>query len=282
VASGADSLVVNGNNNQCTSLYSTVVNGAVNVATGNYSFVGNGASNTVQSPNSAIICGTLNTISSGIADSIILAGNNNFISSAGTYSVILGGQYNNIQHTGCVAYNSQLNGCNSSANNQILFNVDSAGYTPPASAGFFFNGAVMYCNSGVLLPTSGGIASTLDYYESGTHTTSWSGAIPSTSGTISFTRTGNSVTLRIPQFSAVATSTSTISNTVVLPARLRPTVSIAFTIQVRNGANPSLGHCIINNAGTLTLWAGLSGSDNFVNGNTAGLFNSFAITYILV
>lgn len=281
-ASATDSFVGGGNGNASTSLNAVIVGGTANTSGANYSFVGNGAGNSASSLHSAILSGASNSIGAGVPCAIILGGNNNSISAGGVYSIVLGGQYNNIQHAGCVAYSTNLSGCNSSANDQVILNLDGTSYTPPASAGFFFNGAVMYCNSGVLLPTSGGTASTLDYYESGTHSTSWSGAIPSTSGNISFTRIGNSVTLRIPQFSAVATSTSTISNTVVLPARLRPTVSIAFTIQVRNGANPSLGHCIINNAGTLTMWAGLSGSDNFVNGNTAGLFNSFAITYILV
>jgi hypothetical protein len=162
----------------------------------------------------------------------------------------------------------------------MIINLSTGGYTPPATPGFHFIGGNITTN-GLLLPSSGGTATALTHYETGTLTTDWSGAIPATGGNISFTRIGNIVVLRVPVFAATATSSGTISNGNALFSRLRPTTSTAFIYQARNGASPIVAHGIVDSSGFITLYAGMSGSNTFTNGNFCGLFNSFTITYTL-
>lgn len=135
--------------------------------------------------------------------------------------------------------------------------------------------------SGIQLPNSdGGTRASLNHYEVDVHSTNWSGAIPTTAGDILYTRIGNTVLLRMPVFSATATSTTFIASVTALPARIRPLSNTAVVYQARNGS-PVVGHLIVGVDGIITMYAGMTGSSNFASGSVVGLYNSFTISYTL-
>lgn len=89
----------------------------------------------------------------------------------------------------------------------------------------------MTLTSGLFLPTSGGTASRLDYYE--TISTNHAFGFTTNSGTnqtvsVKFTRIGNKITIQIPQFlvNCGNQSRSSIPNLVAIATRFRPTSRI--------------------------------------------------------
>lgn len=127
--------------------------------------------------------------------------------------------------------------------------------------------------TGVQLPTSGGTATTLDYYETddaetSTFTPNGTGsnqgtATPPTgganSGTITFglTRVGRVVTLRIPTVTATAgTTTTNMKSNTALPSRFRPSSNMQFNCTVEQAdtdlATP--GKISISNAGVISIF----------------------------
>jgi microcystin-dependent protein len=107
-------------------------------------------------------------------------------------------------------------------------------YIPPASAsvdGIVDRSAQTFAgvktfNAGISLPTSGGTASNLDYYETGTFPANFNVGLSTNSNviTVSFVRVGKAVTLYIPQLITTATATVATSSTATgtIPTRLLP------------------------------------------------------------
>jgi len=84
--------------------------------------------------------------------------------------------------------------------------------------------------TGLLLPTSGGTPTLLDYYEEYIHTTTWSGPITTTGNTtVRIVRIGKNVTIQLPQFTGTGNNTNTklLMNTNI-PTQFRPSSDIAW------------------------------------------------------
>lgn len=296
-ASGLTSVVVGGSFNTASNSNAVVGGGTTNVASGASSVVAGGASNSATATVSTVsggnlnqagaigcgICGgDTNTIVSGAVFSTITGGIQNTINASGQRSTILGGGSSTINHANCLVFNTGSS-LTTAAANQMVINLAATSYTPPATSGFYFNGWPVYPTSGVVLPTTGGTATALTYYEETTHATRW--AIPggafTASQTFRITRTGNTVVLNFPQFNATPTANGTYSIETAIPARFRPARDLAFVIQVRVGSPAAFGLLILTTGGAITFYAGPSGSDVFTSGVLSGLYTSGTLTYQL-
>ena len=105
---------------------------------------------------------------------------------------------------------------------------------------------------------------------------SFSGAIPSTSGTWNFCREGKWLTLMFPRIFNTATSADTITATLgPLFAPVANDVIIAIVV-TDNGSNV-LGRAVIDGTGLLTIGANVSGGNFTGAGNTG--FERFTVRY---
>lgn len=129
--------------------------------------------------------------------------------------------------------------------------------------------------------TASYVPAPLNYYENGTLTNSWSGAIPTTSGNIRYIRTGNMVTLCFNQITVTATSTAPITNVgFELPARLCPQFPVNVTIQALSNGSWVGGQLRIATSGSITVFASWGAGASFITGFPASFTNQ-GITYTL-
>lgn len=137
-----------------------------------------------------------------------------------------------------------------------------------------------YINN-LYFPTSGGTPSALNFYEIGTHSTTWSGIwAAAQSGSIQYQRLGKCVTLRIPLRSAAANTAALIVNDTVLPSYLRPASFYASPQQVLNNSASANGLITVNSStGGIQICATVGGG-NFTASGNGGLSNDIAISYL--
>ena len=133
-----------------------------------------------------------------------------------------------------------------------------------------------------MLPTAGGTATTLNYYEEYLHTTSWGGAFaPSlVAGNVKFTRVGRMVTAVFP----IVTGTCTTSNTLWMltnaPARFCPATDmyiVAGLAETATGVFAANGTVYVAAAGNFQYSAGLSAFNSSGSPNV-GIGASFGIS----
>jgi hypothetical protein len=134
--------------------------------------------------------------------------------------------------------------------------------------------------SGLLLPTSGGTATSLTYYEEGSVTTTWNGPWSSNqNGNITFCRIGKKVTLFLPQVLATANNGNNISNVSALPSKLIPNAVQSFVVRVRDDATDKTGMVELDTSGFLTFGSD-PGFDAFVGSGNTG-FYATSLTYLV-
>ncbi len=157
-----------------------------------------------------------------------------------------------------------------------------------AGSGITFNlvmslitGATSYVNfpgaGGARFQTSGGAASSLNYYEENTGSVTASGAL---SGTVNYVviRIGKIVAL---QFTTVLSGTcsANIITTTAVTTRYRPTTNINQIVLVQNNAATAASLAVLDTSGILTVY-GTAAQGNFVN-SAACTFFPAAMTFPL-
>lgn len=167
----------------------------------------------------------------------------------------------------------------------LLLSADSAGATISSSIGgssvldvsagqveVHGNLVVSGGATGIMLPTLGGVAQLLDSNESGTIVSSWGGAISSTSGNISYSKVGKSVSLSWAELSHLGNGVSSpISSTAsVIPSRFRPLSNMQLIAMVQRNGTWTVGHVRVLTTGTL----------QFFGGNPATNFSGFGMHFI--
>jgi len=164
--------------------------------------------------------------------------------------------------------------------------VDSTSATSGAlvCGGGFGVGKKMYVGTGVYLPTSGGTASSLNYYEEYTHTTNWSGPWSSNqAGNVLVTRIGRIVTITVPFLSALANgSAASVSSVTNLPARFYPNNASAHArVHVRENASWMDGLAVVDfSTGNISISVATTGaySTTFAAVGTCAIYG-FSMTY---
>ena len=129
----------------------------------------------------------------------------------------------------------------------------------------------LYCNS-LYLPTSGGTASSLNYYEENTNTSMtftllWASNLTTTAH---FVRVGNTVSMTILAVNGTTNTGSYnhLQTTGTLPSRFCLASSSVLPCVISNNGSDILGTVVIGNTGTFTVY-NLSG--NFDTGVSVGL-----------
>lgn len=144
------------------------------------------------------------------------------------------------------------------------------------------NGVKTYGN-GLKLPTSGGIAGTLDFYETIASSNEsfsdiWAAPI---NATVSSHRIGNLVTLSVNDVSGTANTATTISCNMSthIPTRFQSARTQSFPIYVLDDAVPKIGNVLVT-AGSSAIDISVSQSDNFAGSGNSG-FYAFTISWLV-
>lgn len=171
------------------------------------------------------------------------------------------------------------NGSGGSLSGQILTLQPANGSNPGLlTSGTQTIGGNKTFSTGITLPTSGGTASLLNYYEATTHITSFTAGVATIASlTIQIERIGNEVTMRIPSGTATFTSGNVFTSASALPTRFRPTQVMQWPQIVTDNNLPILGRIQLTTGGSLLVAASVSGG-NFSAG-TIGWPASLCITY---
>lgn len=163
----------------------------------------------------------------------------------------------------------------------------ATGQTVGASIGGFslvmslVTGSPSYVNfpgaGGARFQTTGGTASSLNYYEENTGSVTASGAL---SGTVNYVviRIGKIVAL---QFTTVLSGTcsANVITTTAVTTRYRPTTNINQIVLVQNNAATAASLAVLDTSGILTIY-GTAAQANFVNGAACTFFPA-AMTFPL-
>jgi hypothetical protein len=170
--------------------------------------------------------------------------------------------------------------------------VDSNIFLTPLTTNIFgspiFSGLSTFSSGIKLTGGNGGTAGTLSVYEnSGTSSVTFSGAL-STPQTVtcSWINNGGIVSYKIPPFHIAGSGTggSIVSNSNAVPLRIHPVgiASISQVVQVYSNTSSVIGTAIIDNSGTITLWAGPVGTNFNSTGDNGTGFSNIILTYPLV
>lgn len=141
----------------------------------------------------------------------------------------------------------------------------------------------LYVGTAIYLPTSGGTASALNYYEEFTHTTSWNGAFSpsSVSGDITLTRVGRMVTAQFPVITGDCTSTNPLWMVTNIPARFRPPSDLWIQSAIVQTAIATLttGTFYISSTGNWQIYLGINSSFDSTGSPKVGLAYACSVSY---
>lgn len=132
-------------------------------------------------------------------------------------------------------------------------------------------------STGVTLPTTGGTASLMNFYEATTHATTFTGAATTASLTIRLERIGNVVTMRIPLMTIAFSTTGVFNNASALPTRFRPIQVMQWPEIVQDNSTTALGRIQLTTGGGIVISASTGGAN--YSAGTIGWPASIVVTY---
>ena len=152
-----------------------------------------------------------------------------------------------------------------------------------SSSGNVNCGAVSCQN--LFLPTTGGTATTLNYYEEYSYSGVWvmnGGGGTTATATVKIVRIGKVVNLKLYAFTLTTTASSIIMNgTYLLPTRFIPSSSTEWVIGIQNNSVMTTGTLYINVLGAMILYASAGGIGSFTAAGVGGLVYDTYVTWIL-
>jgi hypothetical protein len=150
-------------------------------------------------------------------------------------------------------------------------------------ANFSSNGLTITGGLGLILPTTGGTAANLSYYEEYAYSTAFTGPYSIANVNFSITRIGRVVTMTMTSLSTSAVSTNSSAgfvNATSLPTRFCPPASITFPIEIydttNNPAVTWIARLVVLSSGGFNI--SLTPSGGFTSGNTYSIVN-FSVSY---
>jgi hypothetical protein len=144
---------------------------------------------------------------------------------------------------------------------------------------------------GLLLPTSGGTPTTLNYYEEATTLIALAPSIGGAyvyNGNVYLIRIGKLVTLRIPAFTGNAQGGYMVAAAASgIPVRFRPLSNVVYAIPIMisngtsgiNQSNP--GQLVIVSTGEIRIYSSCSGSGIFTSGVGSGLLGALVVSWTM-
>ncbi len=148
------------------------------------------------------------------------------------------------------------------------------------ASGNFIAGTVTVA-TGAIFPTAGGTPGTLNAYENGSFSVTWTGALTNTV-TVNFTRIGKSVTLVFADNTAsTAAAAGIVAATSTIPARILPAYDVnKYSIGQDNASASDVTFEVFTN-GAIKVGKGQTSIGTFTNAAVGGYFST-AVTYICV
>jgi len=142
----------------------------------------------------------------------------------------------------------------------------------------------LYLGSGAYLPTSGGTAAQLNYYENFTGSVVWGGPlVTNVGGTLSWEKIGNTVNLTVTGITGTSGASSSGPLSIganAIPARLQPSSNTYFVSRVIDNNNGVTGVMLVQTDGNITFYPNLA-LGNFTASSTIG-FSMTGASYNLV
>lgn len=140
----------------------------------------------------------------------------------------------------------------------------------------------MTLTGGLYLPTSGGTATALNYYEELSYSTTITGPWASGQSTTMYvTRVGRMINVYITVVSATATVNTYMTITQALPSRFYPASSACYTmVEVRNAGTLQTGTAYINNSTGVIIIYSTPAQTAFTGSGVAGTAD-LSLTYII-
>jgi hypothetical protein len=134
----------------------------------------------------------------------------------------------------------------------------------------------------LLLPTTGGTATGLTYYEQVSQNYVWRGIwTASQNGTLSITRIGNQVTLHLQTNLLTTASSSNVITTDAIPNRFFPANTTYFGAQITDNATTQHGTVQLSATGILTIsTASLGAFSGLSNIGASGVL-CFSVSYLI-
>jgi len=160
---------------------------------------------------------------------------------------------------------------NTNAGNSIYLGIGSTAW------GFAVRASTVVSAYPFYLPTTGGTASGMSYYESNSFATLLSGAATISSYTITVTRRDNDVTLYLPTWSETATASANQTNGSLIPARWCPASTVKKVCSGMNGGTIQAITVEVDPSGLIT-WYGSTAQTSFTDLTAIG-FDGDSITY---
>ena len=143
----------------------------------------------------------------------------------------------------------------------------------------------------ILLPTTGGTATALNYYEEATTSIALAPSIGGAyvyNGNVYIIRIGKIITIRIPSFSGNTLGGYMIAAAASgIPLRFRPTQNVVFGIPIMmsdgtsgiNQNNP--GQLVIYSSGEIRIYSSFGGSGVFTSGPGSGLLSNLVVSWTM-
>jgi hypothetical protein len=158
-------------------------------------------------------------------------------------------------------------------------------------SGGVISGTTITSTIGLKLPTSGGTATALNYYEEATTSIALAPSIGGAyvyNGNVYIIRIGKLVTIRIPFFTGNALGGYMIAAAASgIPVRFRPSSNAVFAIPIMmsngtSGINQNYpGQLVIASSGEIRIYSSCGGSGIFTSGSGSGLLGDLLVSWIM-
>lgn len=144
------------------------------------------------------------------------------------------------------------------------------------SGGAVFSTGAFTTNSGILLPTGGGSATLLDYYEEVTFNSVLAGNLGTASPTMlgKIIRIGKHVTYSFETTTGLSSSVAAIAWVSTIPSRFIPATDKYFVVMVQDGASFNPGLIFITGVTGVVVAYSDTQTASFSSGTTCGVYGS--------
>lgn len=186
---------------------------------------------------------------------------------------------------------SSINGAylTDTATGDLIFYLTTAnafrfGFTNSANSQMYVNASGVFTNSNItlnsgnlaltsgniILPTTGGTAANLNFYEEYTDSSfGFAGPWTARNTTLYITRIGKICILQLASLTFTASTATYIASTGTIPSRFNPIAEVEPFVEVYNNSSFALGSATLQTSGGIQIYNGPSGS-NFASTGIAG------------
>lgn len=134
-------------------------------------------------------------------------------------------------------------------------------------------------NKGIKLPTSGGTASNINFYQETITNFTFSGAVSTIAANVTIQKLNNIVTINVGALLSTYSTTGPIMSTTAIPTPYIPVIEQDFPVQVQNNGVLGLGCITISNTGIISIYNNINTSSGNFTAGTCGLAHGASFSY---